>query len=368
MRGLLRKLSALDADAETAIRVIAYFDTLVERRATLLEVVRSTAGLADCVVGVAVDGGPPLRHGPDGEPVVGEPGTVTAEAAIGESGRVWLERPAGPRPLDDLVLERCAITIRVLEPPRHTAAPRLADPHLADPHLADPALVELVLSEREAPEDRARAVKLLGLAPDRPLRIAAVECGPGLDPGAEAVRLVGRAGRHVPVRVAIVGRRAALVLQPPDSPGLAEALSGRGGGDVRLGLGGTVGGLDAHASWQQAQQALRFTSAERPVADFADLGATALLAEVPVGLLRQDADVTALNSLATTPSGRLDVAALEAFCVSGSLQKAAESLHLHHSSVAARLARAEDVLGWSLDTPHGRFRTMVALLARRLAN
>jgi hypothetical protein len=31
------------------------------------------------------------------------------------------------------------------------------------------------------------------------------------------------------------------------------------------------------------------------------------------------------------------------------------------------LARAEDVLGWSLDTPHGRFRTMVALLARRLA-
>ena len=354
MRGLLRKLSALDADAETAIRVIAYFDTLVERRATVVEVVRATAGLADCVVGVEVDGRPPLRHGADGKPATGS-AAVTGEAAIGSSGRVWLERPDGPRPLDELVLERCAITIRVLEPPRHT------------PHLADPALVELVLSGREAPEDRARAVKLLGLAPDRPLRIAAVECGPGLDPGAEAVRLVARTGRHVPVRVGIVGRRAALVLQPPDAPGLAEASSGRGGGDVRLGLGGVVDGLEAHASWQQAQQALRFTSAEHRVVDFAELGATALLAEVPVELLRRDADVTALNALAATPSGRLDVAALEAFCVSGSLRKAAESLHLHHSSVAARLARAEDVLGWSLDTPHGRFRTMVALLARRLA-
>ncbi|ONI85677.1 hypothetical protein ALI22I_28335 [Saccharothrix sp. ALI-22-I] len=357
MRGLLRKLSTLDADAETAIRVIAYFDTLVESRAKLVEVVRATAGLADCVVGVELDGRPPMRHGPDGRPFAGEPGVVTGEAAIGESGRVWLERPDGPRPLDDLVLERCAITIRVLEPPRHTAAP----------HLADPALIELLLSEREAPEDRARAVKLLGLAHDRPLRIAAVECGPGLDPGAEAVRLVARTGRHVPVRVALVGRRAALVLQPPDSPGLAEALTGRVGGEVRLGLGGTVDGLNAHASWKQAQQALRFTSAEHPVADFTGLGATALLAEVPVELLRQDADVTALNALAATPSGRLDVAALEAFCLSGSLRKAAESLHLHHSSVASRLARAEDVLGWSLDTPHGRFRTMVALLARRLA-
>ncbi|NUT47087.1 MAG: helix-turn-helix domain-containing protein [Saccharothrix sp.] len=355
MRGLLHKLSALDADAETAIRVIAYFDTLVERRASVAEVVRSTAGLADCVVGVELDGGPPLRCGPDGKPAAGA-AAVTTSVAVGESGRAWLERPDGPRPMDDLVLERCAITLRVLAPTRHT------------PHLADPALVELVLSEREAPEDRARALKLLGLAHDRPLRIAAVECGPGLDPGAEAVRLVARTGRRVPVRVGIVGRRAALVLQPPDSPGLAEALGGRAGaGDVRLGLGGIADGLAAHRSWQQAQQALRFTSAEHPVADFQDLGATALLAEVPVELLRRDGDVAALNDLASTPSGRLDVAALEAFCVSGSLRKAAESLHLHHSSVAARLARAEDVLGWPLDTPHGRFRTMVALLARRLS-
>ncbi|MCE6993587.1 helix-turn-helix domain-containing protein [Saccharothrix sp. S26] len=349
MRGLLRKLSALDADAETAIRVIAYFDTLVESRATVVEVVRATAGLADGVVGVELDGRPPVRLGPDGKPA-SRPVAVTAQAAVGTSGRVWLERPDGPRPLDDLVLERCAITLRVLEPPRHT------------PHLADPALVELVLSEREAPEDRARAVKLLGLAHDRPLRIAAVRCGPGQDPGAEAVRLVARAGRHAPVRVGIVGRHAALVLQPPDAREWALPR-----GEVRLGLGGTVDGLRAHTSWKQAQQALRFTSAEHPVVDFTDLGATALLAEVPVEMLRRDADVAALTALAATPSGRLDVAALEAFCVSGSLRKAAESLHLHHSSVASRLARAEDVLGWSLDTPHGRFRTMVALLARRLA-
>src|ERR1041385_8982735 len=111
MRGLLLKLSALAADSETAIRVISYFDALVESRATLVEVVRSAAGIAECVVGVELDGVPALRRGPDGKPATG-PTAITAEATIGEYGRVWLEREGDPRPMDDLVLERCAITLR----------------------------------------------------------------------------------------------------------------------------------------------------------------------------------------------------------------------------------------------------------------
>ncbi|MEC3982260.1 PucR family transcriptional regulator [Amycolatopsis sp. H20-H5] len=361
MKGLLLKLSALDADAETAVRVIAFFDALVERGATVVEVLRSAAALADCVTGLELDGGPPLRYAPGGGSVAGKPGEPSGQAAVGEHGRVWLERAGEPLPLDDLVLERCAITVRLLEAPRHTPAP----------HLADPALVELVLSEREAAEDRSRAVKLLGLVPDRPVRIVAVATVPGKDPGAEAVALIARTGRHQPVRMALVGPHAALILQPPKPgdallPTLEAALTERA--TVRLGFGGPADTLDARTSWEQAQLALRFTSAETPVVDFTKLGSLALLAKVPVDLLRRDTDVQALTALASTPNGKLDVAALEAFCHNGSLRKAADLLHLHHSSVASRIARIEDTLGWALDTPEGRFRAMLALLARRLAD
>jgi DNA-binding transcriptional LysR family regulator len=86
-----------------------------------------------------------------------------------------------------------------------------------------------------------------------------------------------------------------------------------------------------------------------------------------VARLRAQGDVKALDVLAATSTGAADVAALEAFCRTGSLRQAAVTLHRHHSSVAARLAHVEDALGWRLDEPGDRFRARLALLARRLA-
>jgi sugar diacid utilization regulator len=131
-----------------------------------------------------------------------------------------------------------------------------------------------------------------------------------------------------------------------------------------------VAGLEARASWRQARLALRFAApgaADTAVVDHAELGSLALLADLPVDRLRRDPDVRALESLAGSPAGAADVAVLEAFCRAGSLRQAASGLHLHHSSVAARVAHLEDVLGWRLDEPEGRFRAHLALLARRLA-
>jgi len=87
--------------------------------------------------------------GPDGQPVPTDLPVVESGAVdLGPEGRVWLERPGQPGLLDDLVLERFAMSARVLTcSQRRTLAP----------DLADPALVELVLAEREAAEDRARA-------------------------------------------------------------------------------------------------------------------------------------------------------------------------------------------------------------------
>jgi DNA-binding PucR family transcriptional regulator len=41
-------------------------------------------------------------------------------------------------------------------------------------------------------------------------------------------------------------------------------------------------------------------------------------------------------------------------------------LHRHHSTMPARLARAEAVLGFEVDSPAGRFRLHLALMLRRL--
>jgi PucR C-terminal helix-turn-helix domain len=123
-----------------------------------------------------------------------------------------------------------------------------------------------------------------------------------------------------------------------------------------------VPGLEARTSWEQAKLALRFATPDDPIIDHTELGSLALLGELPPERLRAQPDVVALDALPAT-----DLAALEALCRTGSLRKAAVLLHLHHSSVADRLAHIENELGWHLDEPRDRFRARFALLARRLA-
>ncbi|WP_371479179.1 PucR family transcriptional regulator [Kitasatospora sp. NBC_00315] len=381
MKGLLLRLSALDADAASAVRVIAHFEALL--RGGALDpgmLARSTAGLAECPAGLLLADGRTARYGPDGVALPGTPGLVSGEAGLAGGGRVWLERPGVAGPFDDLVLEWMAIAARLLGGP-----PRSAEP----PHVADPALVELVLSEREAVEDRARALRLLGLAPEPPLRVVAVAVDPATapqgradpaDPGVEAVALLGRGALPAAVRVARVGRLGVVLLQRRDggaSPagelravlGERAALreSARG---VRVGIGGAAEPMAASASWAQARSALRFAGAGAPdeaLVDHDELGPVALLAQIPAERLRAEPDVRALDELAGREGGALSIAALAAFCRTGSLRQAAAELHLHHSSVAARLAHVEGALDWRLRDPQDRFRAQLALYARRLA-
>ncbi|WP_431676733.1 PucR family transcriptional regulator [Kitasatospora sp. KL5] len=381
MKGLLLRLSALDADAAAALRVIAHFEALLGSGALdAASLVRSTAGLAECAAGWLQAGGEPVRFGPDGGELAGLPGRVSSAAELGAAGRVWLERPGAAGPLDDLVLEWMATAARVVGGGARGAGA---------PHVADPALVELVLSGREAVADRARALRLLGLVPELPLRVVAVAVGPETDAGAEAVALLGCSTVAGTVRVARLGAVGAVLLQPrgprasPDGSPAAElrtALRERGRGPggartalrgLRVGVGGPAEALAAGESWRQARAALRFAVAGAPVEAVADhdaLGTVVLLAEVPADRLRGRPDVRALELLAEREDGAAAVAALAAFCRTGSLRQAAAELHLHHSSVAARLARVEEETGWRLRDPQDRFRAQLAWYAWRLAS
>ncbi|MET8763689.1 helix-turn-helix domain-containing protein [Lentzea sp. NPDC004782] len=330
MEALATRLSNLDSHVEGAIRVVMFYDTLMRRRVDLPALARATAGLAECVAGIRLHStGKVVRMSPAGtEAAAAQPTSSRSPITLDdeEIGEVWLERPAA-WPLDEVVLDRLALAVAaVVErygPARTT--------------MADPALVELVISADGDEAGRARALRLLGFAADRPVLVAAVCSELALDRVAAAV-----CPAHL-VKAAPMNNTGVL---------LATSL-----GDFPPGVRAGVG-ADPHPAraWSEARTALRFTTTRTPVVHHADLGALALLAHVPIDTLRANADVAAIAALSAD-----DLETLDAYCTTGSLRRAADLLHLHHSSVSRRL----DQIGRVLDVSDiGRVR--LALAAFRL--
>lgn len=342
MEALAVRLSGLDSYAEGAIRVVAFYDTLMRRRVDLPALARASAGLAGCVAGIRLHGtGRAIRVSPDGKEAATPPvpASTTAPVTLDEEeiGAVWLERPDPPVPLDDVVLERLALAVAaVVErygPARTT--------------MADPALVELVISSDGDEAARARALRLLGFAADLPVHVLAVRSPVPLD------QVGGLVCPARPVKAAELADGGVILATTLDRAARFPA-------GVRAGIGTAD---NPPRSWRQARTALRFTTARRPVVHYDGLGALALLAQVPPDTARDNADVTAIARIAGNPD---DLETLDAYCATGSLRRAADLLHLHHSSVARRLDQIGKALGIDITEPAGLIRAALALTAWRL--
>ena len=341
MEALVERLSQLDSRAEGAIRVVMFYDTLMRRRVDLPALARASAGLAECAAGIRLHGtGQAIRASHDGRhrPAPPPPPSTTVPVTLDgeEIGTAWLERPGPPGPLDELLLERLAIAAAaVVErygPARTT--------------MADPALVELVISSEADEAARARALRLLGFAAGLPVHVAAVRSQLPLD---QVGGLVCPARLVKAAPLADVGVILATTIDPARFPA-----------GVRAGIG-TAG--SPGRSWREARTALRFTSPREPVIRYDDLGALALLAEIPQDAARDNTDVAAIARVAGNPE---DLETLDAYCGTGSLRRAADVLHLHHSSVARRLEQIGKTLGIELTEPTGLMRARLALTAWRL--
>jgi hypothetical protein len=293
------------------------------------------------VAGIRLHGtGRAIRVSPDGKQAPAPPSRASTEAVITldeeEIGTVWLERPGPPGALDQLLLDRLAIAAAaVVErygPARTT--------------MADPALVELVISADSDDAARARALRLLGFAADLPVRVVALRSQLPLD---QIGALVCPARLVKAAPLADVGVILATTVDPTRFPA-----------GVRAGIG-AAGTPDR--SWREARTALRFTTPRRPVVHHEDLGALALLAQVPAAVARDNSDVAAI---ARTADNREDLETLDAYCATGSLRQAADLLHLHHTSVARRLEKIGKTLGIDLNEPAGLTRARLALTAWRL--
>lgn len=149
---------------------------------------------------------------------------------------MWLERPAPPVPLDEVLLDRLAIAAAaVVEwygPARTT--------------MADPALVELAISSDCDEAGRARALRLLGFAADLPVHVVAVRSRLPLD-RIGALLCPARPVKAAPL--ADVGVILATTLDPARLP---------------TGVRAYIGAADRpDRSWRQARTALRFTTPRR---------------------------------------------------------------------------------------------------------
>ncbi|WOX22758.1 helix-turn-helix domain-containing protein [Streptomyces solicathayae] len=341
MEALALRVSGLDPYVDGAIRVVAFYDTLMRRRVDLPALARASAGLAECVTGIRLHGtGRAVRVSPLGTEATTAPFPASTTVAVTldeeEIGEVWLERTGPPNPLDDIVLDRLAIAV--------AAAVERYGP--ARTTMADPALVELAVGAEGDEVARARALRLLGFAAGVPVHVVAVCSELPLDQ-------VG--GRMCPtglVKAAPLDDVGVVLAAAVDPAGLPPG--------VRAGVGGP-GSPDL--SWRRARTALRFTTAREPVVHHADLGALALLADLPPDVARANPDVAALARIAAVPE---DLETLDAYCATGSLRRAADLLHLHHSSVARRLDQLGKVLGLDLTDPAGLTRARLALTVRRL--
>ena len=365
MQGLLLRLSALDADAESAVRVISYFDSLVRDHASVSALLQATARLVQCPVGL-VDSvtGRRTRVSPGGAAGrSGPPPESAAKRSLGSAlGVVWMEREGQAHGLDEIVLERFAGAAEVaLE--RAAAQARVGD---------DPALVELVLSADTGEAELTRALRLLGFGPAASLWVLATPSDDDRDDGTSAITHLRAGGHHA--RAARMGDVVA-VLVSPGAERLSETVEplpeivGRLPGTWRVGIGPSARGAAVAESWAGARIALRFTGphpADR-VVNWADLGALALFAaHVPQEAIAGLADVRAVEELSRRPYGAEAMEAVRALCAEGSVRRAAVAVHLHHSSLAARIARAEAVLGFSLADSAGRLRAHLALQLVRL--
>ncbi|RSS46904.1 PucR family transcriptional regulator, partial [Streptomyces sp. WAC07061] len=175
MEALAVRLSGLDPYVDGALRIVAFYDTLMRRRVDLPALARASAGLAECAAGIRLYGtGRTIRVSPDGAeaPRGASPAPVSGSVPVvldeEEIGSVWLERPGPGGPLDEVLLERLAIAV--------AGAVERYGP--ARTTMADPALVELVIGAGTDEAARARALRLLGFAAGTPVRVAAVRPGP----------------------------------------------------------------------------------------------------------------------------------------------------------------------------------------------
>ncbi|MGW4024886.1 hypothetical protein [Streptomyces sp. NPDC005009] len=321
MHHLVGRLSALDPEASESLRIVSYFDVLITRGAGLDGLLRGAAVLSGTVAGAEIRGRV-SRRDPDGHAATAAvEGRRSLQKSHGD-WTVWLERDGEPEPNDEMIVERLALGVELIEARRRPEGGFDAVIDAARP-----------IAERVTHLARHR------LDPATPVRILAT--------AADTAEL-GAPSAIVPTRYGLL--RATLdgfgKLDPPKP----------------VGFGTWVRADRAPDSWDAAIIALRLRDDSVPAVDATDLGAMLLLAQA-YDAQNPHGDVRALAGLDTRSA---DV--LRTLVEADSIRSAAAALGMHHSTVQARHEALTQTLGYDPRTNVGRMRYIAAALLLRLTD
>jgi hypothetical protein len=355
MRGLLLRLSKLDEGAESAVRIIAYFDGLTRNHASAEVLVRAAANLAECSAGMRDSNGTVIAFSNHSGAAPGDGPPTIIERSFGTTnlnGVVWLERLGEVEPLDDMVLERMAVAAEIVLERRIGVSGSKPE---------DAVLIRTMVNPRARGLDRLEAAKALGLQGD--LTVVAISSERDLSRDRDLLNRLGRACAAT-VRGASIGEHLTTLLFASPVPVVvdAEDLEKELRDSEAAGIAAPVTVGDAPESWVKAQNALRFArTGHQRIVHSSELGALEVLAEVDPARAVNIGDVLALDRIQAGTGGQETLRTLRSICSTGSIRKTAAELRLHHSSVDARIRKAETVLGFSLDNLDGLFRLNLAI-------
>lgn len=332
MRELAGRLRALDPEASQTLKVITYFDHLIDGRVGTQGLLRGAAVLAGVPVGHAPANaslgrrfGPDVAVLPDGSPE-GWPNVALNDGAV-----VWLEREGRSHANDAMVLERLAIALSIMSTRLDTEAPTRR-------------AVETLVSADASEEQREGALQRLALPMHVPVRAIAVPTNLAL----------AQAAPHAVVATRFGVVRAALAV------GDATDCAGQAG----VGVAATTA-TEISGSWRSALIALRLTDAQCPVVRADELGSLLVLAELEDQRPTPHPDVTAVGRALDGPWTE---SLLLGLASGTSLRGLAVAAEVHHSTMSARVRKLTSILGFDPSMPYGRTRLDVALLLYRLAS
>ncbi|MEU4386420.1 hypothetical protein [Promicromonospora sp. NPDC023805] len=330
MQELVGRLTALDAEASETLKVVAYFDVLVAGGVGLQALLRGAAVLSGTVAG-AFDGRRTHRIGPDGGRPADGAGPAGPRpdwpARSTSTGKVWLERDGSPHANDEMVIERLALAVELVEARR--------------PGHRDSSL-ETALDAARDVEERRVALSRLRLDPARLVRAVA-------HPVAHQVAYRAEVAPSTVVATPC-GLVRAVVL----------------GGDAEVagpaGAGVTLRADELPESFRTAVLALRLLPGSGAVVDAAALGILLAAVSALEPVAAEQPDVVAL--------ARLDArarAVLDELAAAESVRAAAAALGMHHSTLQARHDTLTNDLGYDPRSLDGRARFRLARLLLRLA-
>lgn len=341
MRDLLHQLTAVSPEASGQLHIITFFDALLESRAGLEAHLRGAAALAGCPVGLRDPSHRlELRLSQDGRrlamPANGpEAGWPIQQVTPDGSGVVWLERTEDECAADRMVLERCALGLRLTI--ERTRAP--------ERNTEDDAAIEMLIDDTEPVEIRRRAARRLRLSASD--RVVVTASTASWVPPRQTFSVVKSTD------VGVV--RATLSLStPPVTDSFDPAL---------FGISPPTTPDELPVAWARALAVLRLASPSRPVQHWDDAGVLAMLgACVDRSVGPAHADEAGIAGCLTESWSE---ATLTAILATDSVRAAAVRLGVHHSTVQARVERLVVLLGYDPSAPQGRIRAATALALHR---